>query len=71
MVERERERRKAMAQWESNWKEKNAAQTKLLREQRELENRKELEFQEGEKQILAERRRQEEMELEQIQVILR
>lgn len=70
MVERERERRKAMAKWESNWKEKNAAQTKLLREQRELENRKELEFQEGEKQILAERRRQEEMELEQIQVIL-
>ncbi|KAJ1526712.1 hypothetical protein ONE63_008292 [Megalurothrips usitatus] len=66
-VDREKERRKSMVLWEARWREKNSAHTKQLREKKELENRKELELQEGERNVEEEKRRREETELEHIQ----
>lgn len=68
LVEREDNRRKSMAQWEARWRVKNAALAKQMREQKELEHRKELEFQERERNALDEERRLEELELDQMQV---
>lgn len=68
LIDKERERRKAKALWEERWREKNATQAKLLREQKELENKKQSELEEEERFMLEEKRRQEDMELDQIQV---
>ncbi|KAK3927911.1 Dynein intermediate chain 3, axonemal [Frankliniella fusca] len=67
LIDREKDRRKSMDSWVARWREKNTAQVKLLREQKELEHRKEMELQEHERQILEEKQKQEEIELEQIQ----